>query len=289
MENIEVEKVRKLKNKDKLNPADRVFLSRYINRPKPLDFINYLIKDPIFLRGDRAYGDDKAIICGVGKFLGEPLYFIASNKGHDIKENQERNFGMIKAEGYKKAIRCMKLCEKFKKPLLLIVDTPGAYPGVEAEERGEAYAIAKSIYTLTDLKVPVISLITGEGASGGAISLAVCDRLLMMENAIYSILSPEGFASILYKDSKKADYAKEVMKLEAKDLLDFGVCDELIKEDIALDVDDFEINFKRVQKSISKNLKEIKDIDIEKLLIDRKEKFRKVNKIAYEFKWNFKY
>ncbi|RLK63053.1 acetyl-CoA carboxylase carboxyl transferase subunit alpha [Atopobacter sp. AH10] len=280
MENLELEKVRQIKGKVSLTPQDRVFLSRYKSRPKPSDFLDYLIEDPIYMRGDRGFADDQAIICGIGKLNGQVISFIASNKGHDIKENQAFNYGMIKAEGYRKAIRCMKEAEKFHRPLLCIVDTPGAYPGVDAEERGQAHAIAESIYTLTRLKIPVISVISGEGASGGAVSLAVCDYLIMMENAIYSILSPEGFASILYKDAKKADYAKEIMKLEAKDLLAFGIADEVIKENIAETIDDFEENFKRVKEAIEKQLKLLDKREIKDLLKDRKTKFRKVNSLC---------
>lgn len=277
MENRDVELVRQLKDQATLSPKDRVFLARYKFRPKPSDFLKEMIEDPIYLRGDRAYGEDQSVICGIGKFEGQVVSFIASNKGHDLAENQAFNYGMIKAEGYRKAIRCMKEAEKFQRPLLCFVDTPGAYPGVEAEERGQAHAIAESIYTLTRLKCPIIALISGEGASGGAISLAVSDYLLLMENAIYSILSPEGFASILYKDAKKADYAKEVMKLEAKDLLEFGIADEVIPEDIAVNLEDFQANFDRVRQAIKVQLASLQKTSLEDLLKRRKAKFRRIN------------
>lgn len=258
----------------KLDSIDRVFLARYKNRPKTIDFIENLIEEPIFFHGDRLFADDNSIIAGIGKFKSQIVTFIAINKGRSMDENIENHFGMVNPEGYRKAVRMMKQAEKFKRPLLIFIDTPGAYPGKAAEERGQSEAIAKSIYTMTSLKTPIISVITGEGASGGAIALCVSDKLIMMENSIYSILSPEGFASILWKDPKEADKAKKMMRLTAHDLFEFKIADEIIKEDLVLYKEEFTNNYKRLEKSLEKNLNDLKDINIENLLKIRRERFR---------------
>lgn len=263
-----------LNQEDKdLNAVDRVFLARYKNRPKGLDFVENIIDDPIFLHGDRCFGEDKAIICGLGKIEETVVTFIAINKGRNTEESIKNNFGMVNPEGYRKAIRLMKQAEKFGRPVITIIDTPGAYPGVGAEERGQAEAIAKCMYTLTKLNTNIITIITGEAASGGAIALGICDYMIMMENAIYSILSPEGFASILWKDSSRAKEAMEVMKLTSYDLLKFGFVDEVVKEKLVINKVDFIENFNRVKSSIIKALRQIEKIDRSYLLERRRNKY----------------
>lgn len=264
-------KLRKIK-KD-LSIRDKVYLSRYEHRPKARDFIKNIIEGPIYFQGDRYYSDDKAIIGGIGKINNTVVTFIGIDKGKSLEESISKNFGMAHPEGYRKAIRLMKEAEKFNRPVITFIDTPGAYPGIGAEERGQASAIANSIYEMTYLKVPIISVITGEGCSGGAIGLGVSDYLIMMENATYSILSPEGFASILWKDSKKVDEAVEIMKISAKDLYNYNICDEIIEEDLALDIYDFSENFNRLKKSIAENMNRLKSTEEELLLRNRREKF----------------
>lgn len=261
------------KKKKYLNNRERVFLSRYENRPKANDFIKNLIDNPIYFHGDRKFSDDKAVIGGIGKLNDIVVTFIGIDKGKNLKESIEKNFGMANPEGYRKAIRLMKEAEKFNRPIITFVDTPGAYPGVGAEERGQAEAIASSIYTMASLKVPIITVITGEGCSGGALGLALCDYLIMMENSTYSILSPEGFASILWKDSKKVNDAIEVMKLSAEDLHGFKICDEIIEEDLSIDVDDFSENFKRLKISLINKLNNLRDENIDVLLKNRRRKY----------------
>lgn len=260
--------------KEFLTPSDRVFLSRYKNRPKAKDFIENIIDDPIYFKGDRCFKEDSSIICGIGKLDDEVVTFIGINKGRDFEESIKCNFGMVNPEGYRKAVRIMKQAEKFKRPIICFVDTPGAYPGVGAEERGQAEAIAKSIYTMAGINTNTVSVITGEGASGGAIALCVCDHLIMMENAIYSILSPEGFASILWRDSGKVDKAIEIMKLTSKDLYKFKICDEVIEEDLAPTQEDFFENYSRLKNSIVDALKKLKNIPKDELLKNRREKYR---------------
>lgn len=209
---------------------DRVILARRADRPKALDYINSIFEDFIELHGDRNFADDKAIVGGIATFEGRPVTVIGEQKGKKAKENLERNFGMPNPEGYRKALRLMKQAEKFNRPIITFIDTPGAYPGMGAEERGQGEAIAKNMYEMSKLRVPIICIVIGEGSSGGALAIAVGDRIVMLENAIYSILSPEGFASILYKDASKAKEAAEDMKATAEDLKKFGIIDKIIKE-----------------------------------------------------------
>lgn len=220
----------KLKEMTKLSAWDRVLLARHQNRPTAKDFINYISPDFIELHGDRLYRDDKSIIGGIGTIDGLPFTIIAQQKGKTLDENLERNFAMPHPEGYRKALRLMKQAEKFKRPIITIIDTPGAFPGIGAEERGQGHAIAENLLYMSELTVPVIAIVIGEGGSGGALALGVANKVLMLENAIYSILSPEGYASILWKDASKAAEAAEVMKLTAYDLKDFEIIDRIIKE-----------------------------------------------------------
>ena len=258
----------------KITAWDRVMLARKMERPKALDYINEIFEDFIELHGDRNFGDDKAIIGGIAVLEGEPVTVIGEQKGKKAKENMERNFGMPNPEGYRKALRLMKQAEKFNRPIITFIDTPGAYPGMGAEERGQGEAIAKNIFEMSKLEVPIICVVIGEGSSGGALAIAVGDRIVMLENAIYSILSPEGFASILYKDSNKAKEAAEDMKATAKDLKSFGIIDKIIKEPEDGAEKDFESVVKELKSYIKKSLKELNKLTKEELVNERYEKFR---------------
>lgn len=208
----------------------RVLNARNVNRPLASDYINVLFDDFIELHGDRLYADDAAVIGGIATLDGMPVTVIAQEKGKNLKEKVKRNFGSPNPEGYRKSLRLMRQAEKFGRPIITLVDTQGAYCGLGAEERGQGEAIAKNLMEMSGLKVPIISIVIGEGGSGGALALAVADRVWMLENAIYSILSPEGFASILYKDATKAKEAAEIMKLTAQDLYELGIIEEIIQE-----------------------------------------------------------
>ena len=215
-----------------LTAWDRVLLARHQLRPTSLEFINYMCDDFIELHGDRLFRDDKSIIAGIGNIRGNVVTIIAQQKGKSLEENLERNFSMPHPEGYRKALRLMKQAEKFKRPIITIIDTPGAYPGLEAEERGQGEAIARNLFEMSALTVPVIAVVIGEGGSGGALALGVANTVLMLENSIYSILSPEGYATILWKDATLASEAAEVMKLTSFDLEEFGVIDRIVKEPV---------------------------------------------------------
>ena len=222
----------KLQAMTDLTAWDRVLLARHQKRPTSLDFINYIFDDFIELHGDHLYRDDHSIIGGIGMFYDVPVTIIAQQKGTNVEENLDRNFAMTSPEGYRKSLRLMKQAEKFHRPIITFIDTPGAYPGIGAEERGQGEAIARNLLEMSGLTVPIIAIIIGEGGSGGALALGVANKVLMLENAIYSILSPEGYASILWKDSSLASKAAEVMKLTSYDLEEFGIIDEIIKEPI---------------------------------------------------------
>src|SRR5437763_8355287 len=209
---------------------ERVQLARHADRPHTLDFIERLFEDFTEIHGDRRYADDSAIVCGFARFHGMPALIVGHQKGRDTKQRQFRNFGMPKPEGYRKAIRAMKLAEKFERPILTFIDTPGAYPGIDAEERGQAEAIAYNLREMAMLAVPVIATIIGEGGSGGALAIGVGDQVLMLENAIYSVISPEGWAAILWKDSGQAARAAEQLRLTAQDLKHEGIVDQVIDE-----------------------------------------------------------
>ena len=259
-----------------LKEWDKVLEARKAQRPKALDYINYMFTDFIELHGDRLYGDDKAIIGGIGFLEGIPVTIIGEQKGKTTKENMERNFGMPNPEGYRKALRLMKQSEKFGRPIITFIDTPGAYPGLGAEERGQGEAIARNLLEMARLTVPIMCVVIGEGSSGGALAIGVGDRILMLENSIYSILSPEGFASILYKDSSLYEKAAKEMKITAKDLKDLQIIDEIIKEDNILE---------NTKKVILKNLKGLMKIEKNKLIEDRYQKYRKIGKgVEYDFK-----
>ena len=255
---------------------DRVLVARQVDRPKSSDYIENIFDDFIEFHGDRCFGDDKSIIGGIAMLKDIPVTVIGEQKGKNAKENIERNFGMPNPEGYRKALRLMKQAEKFKRPIITFIDTPGAYPGMGAEERGQGEAIARNIMEMSSLEVPIICVVIGEGSSGGALAIGVGDRIVMLENAIYSILSPEGFASILYKDSSKAKEASEKMKLTAQDLKDLEIIDEIIKEPKEGLQNNFEKVTKKLQKYLIESIKELKELGNKKMLEERYQKYRKI-------------
>ncbi len=258
----------------KLSAWDRVLLARHQNRPTALDFINHMFDDFIELHGDRLYRDDKSIVGGIGVINGEPVTVIAQQKGKTVEDNLERNFAMPHPEGYRKALRLMKQAEKFRRPIITIIDTPGAYPGLGAEERGQGEAIAKNLYVMSGLTVPVIAVIIGEGGSGGALALGVANRVLMLENAIYSILSPEGYASILWKDGTLGSKAAEVMKLTSYDLLDFNVIDRIVKEPLGGAHFNKHQTFENTKRAVLSELNGLKNFSGVKLRELREDKYR---------------
>ena len=251
-------------------PYEKVMLARDKDRLKITDFIDALFDDFIELKGDGLAGEDRAILGGIASFHGIPVTVIGHKKGATTEENIDCNFGMASPEGYRKAARLMKQAEKFNRPVITIVDTPGAYPGLMAEANGQANAIAENLALMSSLKVPIIAVITGEGSSGGALGIAVADRVFMLENAVYSILSPEGFASILWKDSKKADEAATLMKLTATELLNYGIIDGIIGEGNKL--------IRNMDEMIYKEITELSKQKGESLLKNRYKKFREIDK-----------
>ena len=255
---------------------ERVTISRKNDRPVGQDYIRTLFSDFLEFHGDRCYGDDTAIIGGIARFAGIPVTVIAQAKGKSTKENVAHHFGMPSPEGYRKALRLMKQAEKFKRPILLFVDTPGAFCGIEAEERGQGEAIARNLFEMSSMKVPILSVVIGEGGSGGALALAVADEVWMLENAIYSVLSPEGFASILWKDSKRASEAAEVMKLTAADLKKLGVIEAVIAEPEVYTEETMQSVVFVLQKKITEFLDTHCNFSPEELAAQRYERFRKM-------------
>ena len=257
---------------------DIVMLARDAQRPKAKDYIESIVDDFIEFHGDRAFGDDKSIIGGIGRINGTVVTVIGQEKGSTTKEKMERNFGMTNPEGYRKALRLMKQAEKFHRPIITFVDTPGAYPGLGAEERGQGEAIARNLMEMSRLKTPIISIVIGEGSSGGALGICVGDKIAMLENSVYSVLSPEGFASILYKDSSKNKEAAEKMKITAKDLKELGIIDDIIKEKDNQE-ENLELVSSEINKYITKTLKDLNKLKTEDLLNLRYEKYRKIGKM----------
>lgn len=254
----------------------KVQIARNVKRPTAKVLISNIITNFIEMHGDRLYRDDKSIVAGIGFLEDLPITVIAQEKGDSTPDKIERNFGMPHPEGYKKALRLMKQAEKFKRPILFIIDTPGAYPGIGAEERGQASAIAINLATMIDLKVPLISVVLGEGGSGGALAIGVSDEVWMFENAIYSILSPEGFASILYKDAGLAKDAAAVMKITAQDLFEYRIIDKIIPEvEDGLHVNPL-YSFAILKDELIKKYKDLREISTEQLLKNRYEKYRKI-------------
>ncbi len=267
--------------KKNLTAWERVEIARNPNRKTSLDFIEKIFDDFIELHGDRCFSDDKSIVCGLAKIGTQNYTVIAEQKGRTTKENIERNFGMPNPESYRKAIRLMKQAEKFNRPVITFIDTKGGYPGIGAEERGQGEAIAKSMFEMAKLKVPILSIVIGEGSSGGALAIGVANKVLMLENAIYSILSPEGYASILWKDSSRAKEAAEIMKLTAKDLYDLKVIDKIIDEDN----DDLEKNLIKVSKALKKEIIDFTNENLNKdknqIVEERYLKFRNIGEYKY--------
>lgn len=262
------------RKEEKLTAWQRVELSRRKDRPVGSDYIDELFTDFVEFHGDRYFADDKAIIGGVARFHGMPVTVIAQAKGRNTKENIERNFGMPEPEGYRKALRLMKQAEKFARPVICLVDTPGAFCGLEAEERGQGEAIAKNIYEMSGLKVPVVSIIIGEGGSGGALAMATADEVWMLENSIYSILSPEGFASILWKDSSKAKEAAEVMKLTAENLKSQGIVERVFAEPQTYTVQNMDSVIMQINEAIEEFLMKYGSMSEQELIRHRYERFR---------------
>ena len=262
------------RKEEKLTAWQRVELSRRKDRPVGSDYIDALFTDFVEFHGDRYFADDKAIIGGVARFHGTPVTVIAQAKGRNTKENIERNFGMPKPEGYRKALRLMKQAEKFARPVICLVDTPGAFCGLEAEERGQGEAIARNIYEMSGLKVPVVSIIIGEGGSGGALAMATADEVWMLENSIYSILSPEGFASILWKDSSKAKEAAEVMKLTAENLKAQGIVERVFAEPETYTVQNMDSVIMQINEAIEEFLMRYGSMSEQELIRHRYERFR---------------
>lgn len=257
---------------------DKVVIAREKERPTGEFYIENIFDDFIEFHGDRTFGDDKAIIGGIGLLENTSVTVIAITKGSNTKENIERNFGMPKPEGYRKALRLMKEAEKFKRQVICFIDTPGAFCGIDAEERGQGEAIARNLLEMSRLKTPIVSVLMGEGGSGGALALAVADRVIMLENSIYSILSPEGFASILWKDGSKAKEAAEVMKITAQDLMDFGVIDKIIKEPYGGAHKNPLKMASVLKKELVEELNSFKGKDIDTILEERYNKFRKIGR-----------
>jgi len=261
-----------------LNSWQKTLVARHEDRPKAKFFIDNLFENFIPLAGDRYYGEDKSVLTGFAKFNQRSVLVIGQEKGEDLDSRIERNFGMMRPEGYRKTNRLMRLADNFNIPIILFIDTPGAYPGVGAEERGQAEAIAKSIECCMELRVPTISIILGEGGSGGAIALASSNKVLQLENAIYSVISPEGCATILWRDPKKTLDAAKAMKLTAKDLLKLGIIDEIIKEPLGGAHRDKDLILNNVKLSIQKNLNELSSMDREEVFFHRKNKFLSIGR-----------
>ncbi len=257
----------------KLSRWQRVQLARHPDRPYTLDYVKYLITDFIELHGDRLFADDLAIVAGVGKFRGRSIVIVGHQKGRSTKEKIRRNFGMPHPEGYRKALRVMKLGAKFGIPVVTFVDTPGAYPGIGAEERGQAEAIAKNIKEIAVLPVPILTIITGEGGSGGALAIAIADRILIMENAMYSVISPEGCASILWRDASKSAQAAEALKITSEDLYRLKVVDGIIPEPPDGGHRDKEGAAQLIAEEIAKFLKDTEGVNAEELIRERHRKF----------------
>jgi acetyl-CoA carboxylase carboxyl transferase subunit alpha len=282
----EREKLRKKLDKLKaelfsnLTDWQRAQLARHPKRPYTLDYLERICERFEELHGDRRFGDDAAIVGGMGWIEGNPVMVIGQQKGRDTKQKIIRNFGMPKPEGYRKALRLMKLAEKFQRPILCLIDTPGAYPGVDAEERGQAEAIARNLLEMAKLEVPVVAVVIGEGGSGGALALGVADRVLMMENAIYSVISPEGCASILWKDATQAPKAAAALKLTAPHLLELGIIDSIIKEPLGGAHSDFDAAAVALKEAVIEAFSELSELSAEALVEERYQKFARMGSVS---------
>jgi len=262
-----------------LSSWEKVSVARNPERPYTLDYIEHIVEDFEELHGDRLFKDDPAIVGGIGKIDGNRFVIIGHQKGRDMESNIYRNFGMANPEGYRKALRLMKLAERFKLPILTLIDTAGAYPGIEAEKHGQGEAIARNLMEMASLETPVIAVIIGEGGSGGALALGVADRVLMLENSVYSVISPEGCAAILYKDASRAEQVAEDLKISADQLLKLGIIDGIIKEPLGGAHRDYELTSKNLKEKVLSTLDELKELTIEELKDLRYEKFRKIGEV----------
>jgi acetyl-CoA carboxylase carboxyl transferase subunit alpha len=256
------------------NPWERVKLARHANRPYTLDYVEMIFPDFQEVHGDRRFGDDSAIVAGFARFHDEPCAVVGHQKGRTTKQRQQRNFGMAKPEGYRKALRVMKLAEKFRRPIFTFIDTPGAYPGIDAEERGQAEAIAYNLREMAKLRVPVVVTVTGEGGSGGALAIGLGDKVLMLENSIYSVITPEGCASILWRDQSYAEQAARALKLTAPDLLYFGLIDRIVPEPAGGAHADHRGMADRLDAALAETLSSIRNVSDEERVARRYEKFR---------------
>jgi acetyl-CoA carboxylase carboxyl transferase subunit alpha len=277
-----IERLEKVKKElfNNLTPWQRVQIARHPKRPYTLDYVNGIMTDFCELHGDRTYGDDKAIVGGMARIDGQKVIVFGHQKGRDTKENLMRNFGSAHPEGYRKCLRLVKLAEKFGIPIISFIDTPGAYPGIGAEERGQAQAIADNIYQMIEIKVPIVVVVIGEGGSGGALGIGVGDRILMLGNAYYSVISPEGCAAILWKDRTKAPEAAGALKLCPEDLLSMGIIDEIIKEPPGGAHREYEGTFAVLKSSIKRHLAELVLLNPDELVGRRYKKFRSIGVFA---------
>jgi len=260
----------------KLSPIQIVKVARHIQRPTTLEYINMIFTDFVELHGDRNFSDDPAMVGGMAKLNGKPVMVIGHQKGHTTKELLARNFGMANPEGYRKALRLMRIANRFNKPIITLVDTPGAYAGITAEERGQAEAIAKNLREMAALNVPFVTVITGEGGSGGALGIAMGNKVMMMEYSVYSVISPEGCASILFRDASRAPEAAAKSKMTANDLLELGVIDEIIKEPVGGAHNNYELAAQNIKAAVLKQLDDLGNLSPRELIADRYQKYRKM-------------
>jgi len=265
---------------NKLTPWQRTQLARHPQRPSTLDYVAEMFRDFLEFHGDRSFGDDRAIIGGFANFNGRSVMVIGHQKGKTLKERMQRNFGMPNPEGYRKALRLMKMAEKFGRPIITFIDTPGAYPGIGAEERGQAEAIARNLYAMSRLAVPIVSIVIGEGGSGGALALGVSDRILMLEHGVYSVISPEGCAAILWDDPAKVPDAASSLKMTAQDLVDLQIVDEVIPEPLGGAHREPRAVTDRVAKALTNQLYQLTDLPVADLLRQRDHKYRRIGDVT---------
>ena len=264
----------------KLTPWQRTQLARHPQRPSTLDYIGEIFREFLEFHGDRSFGDDRAIVGGFARFNDRSVMVIGHQKGKTLKERMQRNFGMPNPEGYRKALRLMKMAEKFGRPIVTFIDTPGAYPGIGAEERGQAEAIARNLYAMSRLTVPIISIVIGEGGSGGALALGVTDRILMLEHGVYSVISPEGCAAILWDDPAKVPDAAAALKMTAQDLVDLHIVDEVIPEPLGGAHREPRAVTDRVAKALTNQLSQLTDLSVDQLLAQRDRKYRRIGAVS---------
>ena len=264
-----------------MSAAQKMQIARHAARPTTLDYIGAIFTDFVELHGDRLFGDDLAIVGGIAKLNGIPVTVVGHQKGKDTKENILRNFGMPHPEGFRKALRLMRQANKFGRPIITFIDTPGAYPGNAAEERGQSEAIARNLFEMAGFDVPIVCVVIGEGGSGGALALGVGNRVLMLENAIYSVISPNGAASILWKDASLADKAAEAMRITAKDLLEFGIIEEIIPEPKGGSHKNFPLQAEAVKEAVMRHLKDLLQLPSEALRNGRYDKYRAIGEFGY--------